>query len=128
MKIYLVTIGSLILVSAALIYHITNIYDPETASNTVFISLFFALTIFLTTVISLLLFWLKINFLDRFKIISSLAVTLRQSFLLSSTLIILLVLKILNVFLVWEVLSIIMAFIFLELFFQSEKKNYQDNN
>ena len=121
MPIFLVTIGSLILLSSVGIYHLITNYDPDNAIFGLYLVLFSLLAVLLTCILTIILFWFKIRFIDRSRITLAFKSTLRQAIFISACLVILLILYIFDIFSYWSAIPIILAFIFLELLFLSEK-------
>jgi len=121
MKILLSIITALIFICLLIIYNIITRFDPATASNFVLYLLYTTFAIFLTLTLSLIIFWIKNRFIFKSIVIQAFYPSIRQAFLISSTLVILFVLHMLGVLTYWDAIPIILAFFFLELFFQSEK-------
>lgn len=121
MKAILVSISMFLIISAAVIYSILTDYDPVIATSNILYTLYFSLVIFLTSIISLIIFWTRIRFIDKSLIAKALWPSIRQALLISILAVVLLVLYIDHLFSYWLAVPIILAFIFLELFFQSEK-------
>ena len=121
MKAILISISILLIISAAVIYSIVTDYDPIIASSNIFYVLYISLIIFLSSILSLIIFWIRIRFIDKSLIAKVLGPSIRQAFLISILAVVLLVLYIHQLFSYWLAVPIILAFTFLELFFQSEK-------
>lgn len=121
MKYLLYIIFLLIIISGIIIYYITTSLDPDRALNQTFYYLYLAITTFMTSVLTLIIYWLKVKIINKDVINQYLTTSLRQAFLISAALVILLILQTFSVLSYWDAIPIILAFFFLELFFQSEK-------
>lgn len=121
MKIILITIFSFSIISLLVIYNIFTRIDPNQANSQIFYLLYGSLALFLTSILSILFFWVRISINKKTLITAALWPSIRQAFLLSGFILIILIMKVLGVLTLWLSLPIFLAFIFLELFFQSEK-------
>lgn len=109
------------LISGSFIYYILTNTDPDQSPNKIFYVLYLAIALFITTLLSIIIYWLKIKIIKKNIIKQYLTSSIRQAFLIAAISIILLILYTFNVLSYWDAIPIILAFFFLELFFQSEK-------
>lgn len=117
----LYTIFFLMLISGIIIYYILTGFDPDLSPKNVFYLLYITTVLFVTGFLSITIYWLKVRIIKKNIIKQYLTSSVRQAFLISATLIILLILYTFGVLSYWDAIPIILAFFFLELFFQSEK-------
>lgn len=120
-KYFLNIIFLLTIISGVITYYITTSFDPDQTSNQIFYYLYLAVTTFLTGILTLAIYWLKVRIINKNIINQYLTTSLRQAFLISTAFVILLILQTLDVLSYWDAIPIVLAFFFLELFFQSEK-------
>lgn len=109
------------LISGIIIYYILTNFDPDQSPNNVFYLLYITIVLFVTGLLSITIYWLKVKIIRKNIIKQYLTSSIRQAFLISVALIILLILYTFGVLSYWDAIPIILAFFFLELFFQSEK-------
>lgn len=121
MKKILILVCFLLIVCLAVIYFLINQTDPYQATNRQFFYLYTAITLFLTCLIFLFLVWLRSR-TTKNPALSTIFVSFRQAFLIAAYISITIILYTLDMLSFSASLPIALAFIFLELFFLSEKR------
>lgn len=109
------------LISGIILYYILTGFDPDQSPNNVFYLFYVTIIFFVTGLLSIIIYWLKVRIIKKNIIKQYLTSSIRQAFLISTVLIIFLILYTFGVLSYWDAIPIILAFFFLELFFQSEK-------
>lgn len=108
-------------ISGMIIYYIITSVDPDQSSNNIFYLIYGTIVLFTTSCLSLLIYWFKIKLVNKNIIKQYLTSSIRQAFLIAVASTILFILYTFSVLSYWDAVPIILAFFFLELFFQSEK-------
>ncbi len=120
-KLYLFTIFIITLIALGtwfLILFNINPYQTDIISRA---SFFVSLLIWITGILSLILFYLRIKLSNKEIIFAFLPLSVRQSFLFSLSLVLILILSSLNVLTWWSAVLAVASILILDLFFKTRK-------
>jgi len=115
-------IYSILVVAFATFVIVLNNYNPYQSAQLIFVLFYFSLFLFLTSLISLIIFYTKIYVFKNSMIYALFLPSLRQSAIISAGIVTMVLLQGLRLLDFWVGIPLLIVIILIELFFQTKNK------